>query len=263
MDLVSLSRGLGTRWMGHDLEVYSVIGSTNRRLKDRLLRFEPPAGAAVVADSQTEGRGRLGRQWWSPPGRGLYTSFAVYPPASQVAGILSLLAGVAVAKALTMAGPGVAARLKWPNDVVIGGLKCAGILVEGGLAPRPWAVIGIGVNVNGPIAGYLAHATSLSDWVGEPVDRSTLWQNIAGQLERYYDDWQTQGNAGILRAWTECSATLGRQVVVRSGHETWEGLAESVDDDGALWLRREDGIRQRVASGEVSVRMADGRYAPD
>lgn len=259
MELVSLKQNLKTDWLGKTLEFWPVIDSTNQRLKDLLKGPLVPAhGMAVVADQQSSGRGRLGRTWWSPPGQGLYTSFLLYPPKDKMAAVLSLLAGMAVARAVE--GCGLTPQLKWPNDVLLGDKKCAGILVEAGFVPRPWAVVGIGLNVNGPPTSDLPQATTLAYAAGQEIDRGALWCSLANWMEHYYEQWQDTGSGAMLQEWSSHSATLGTWITVLSGATSWSGYAESVDEDGALWVRAQDGTRRRVLSGEVSIRTAQGRY---
>lgn len=261
MDRETLTNGLTTRWVGQHVQTWDLLESTNLYLKNRLAIEEVPAGAAVLADGQTAGRGRLGRTWYSPPGSGLYTSFVFYPPPARLGGILSLLAAVALVDAVRRAS-GLAARVKWPNDLIIGGNKCAGILVEAGFDPRPWAIMGIGVNVNGKPPGDVDHATTLAKEAGRPLARETLWRYLAQSLEQYYETWLAGSNAVVVDQWMRVSATLGQQVAVWSGgQKIAAGRAKTIDEEGGLWLIGEDGRETRVVAGEVSVRLADGRYA--
>jgi BirA family biotin operon repressor/biotin-[acetyl-CoA-carboxylase] ligase len=237
------------------------VGSTNQYLKDRLQQENVPLGAAVIADEQTAGRGRLGRAWWSPPGDGLYTSFLVYPE-QYLSGLLSLLAGVALVEAIHTV-TGLEASLKWPNDVLVMHKKCAGILVEAGAAPRPWAVIGLGVNVAGDIPDTLSHATSLARASGQPLSRPRLWAMLAQRLENWYETWLTAGAPAVLQGWRDHTATLDQSVeVIEADRIVFRGTARDIDEDGALLVETDGAILRRVQSGEVSIRFDGGRYHP-
>jgi BirA family transcriptional regulator, biotin operon repressor / biotin---[acetyl-CoA-carboxylase] ligase len=164
-----------------------LTGSTQR-----LLDPDDPEGAVAVADEQTEGRGRLGRRWSARPGTGLLFSIALRPavPSSRLPE-LSLVAGEACAEAIA-AVTGLQPELKFPNDVLIGGRKVAGILAE---AREGRVVLGIGVNVNASEdelpAGTDTPATSLSLEAGRRVDRAELLVTLLERLERCYDEWVT------------------------------------------------------------------------
>jgi BirA family biotin operon repressor/biotin-[acetyl-CoA-carboxylase] ligase len=178
-----------------------------------------PLGSVVVADHQTAGRGRLDRRWEAPAGTALTASF-VLPPGR----LLSLAAGVAAAEAC---GPEV--RLKWPNDLLLGGRKLGGILVE--VEPGR-AIVGIGINLSWapPGAARLGAA------------REELLDRLVAGIER----WSAAPEATILARWRELSDTLGRRVRVEVGAEVIEGLAEDVAPDGSLLV----GGRS-VAAGDV------------
>lgn len=250
-----------SRWLGKDLTRLDSVGSTNQVLRERMRQEEVPAGAAVMAGRQTAGRGRMGRAWWSPPDQGLYVSVLLYPPPLRQGGILSLLAGVALTDAvrtLTGLSPG----LKWPNDAVMRGKKYAGILVEGGTDPRPWAIVGMGINVRGTVPGEFPQATTISQQAGREIDREELWETLAPALETWYERWESEGNAPVAEAWRRASVTLGQEVEAWAASGRITGIAEDIAEDGALLIRQ--GSRCiPVISGEVSLRLANGDYAPE
>ncbi len=248
--------------MGRNLEYFPSIASTNQYLKARLAQENVPLGATVVADEQTEGRGRLGRPWWSPPIDGLYTSFLVYP-GRQLSGILSLLVGVALSDAIRRE-TGLDPRLKWPNDVLVSQKKCAGILVEAGHTSQPWAVIGIGVNVLGTMPDAFGNAITLATAAQGAVDRVQLYAHMAECLEIWYESWLTEGSPPILAAWRERSLTLNQAVQVQeSGHVLFTGRARDIASDGALLVEVEGQRLRRVEAGEVSIRFDNGSYTPE
>lgn len=260
MDRAAFQRALASRWMGQELTVLEEIDSTNRYLKERRETENLALGAAVVAHRQTAGRGRRGRAWWSPPGQGLYTSFIVYP-GDHLSPLLSLLAGVAVVEAIGSAA-GLEAGLKWPNDVLVQGRKCAGILVEGGVTPIPWAVLGIGINVAGTLPPEFARAITLETAAGRTVSREALWARLAERLEDWCERWLVEGPRPVLSAWRRHSLTLGETVeVTRADGSSIRGRAVDVDPEGALVLETGSGT-VRLMAGDVSLRFAGGAYAP-
>lgn len=253
---------LATIWLGHPTVVMDAVDSTNLWLKERWSRQKMAHGAAVWADAQTSGRGRLGRSWESPPNNNIYTSMLVEPPKERLSGVLSLVAGAAMAAAVREV-TGLDARMKWPNDGVIGGRKFCGILVEAGVEPSPWAIVGIGINVLGTVDERYPNATSLEAARGKAISREDLWLALLMHFESAYDHWLLYGDRWAAQQWTAVNATLGESVQVqRPGEEPWTGTAERVDDDGGLWVSRGADL-VKVIAGEVQLRLADGRYAPD
>ncbi len=247
---------LNTHDIGQTLHWFEEVGSTNDVAK-KLADEGAAHGEVVVAESQTAGRGRRGRAWASPPGRNLYLSVVLRPelPPSRAAE-LTLLASVAVCQAVRQAG--VSAGIKWPNDLVCGGRKLAGILTE--LAADPdrvqWIVLGIGVNVNlrgDDLPGDLRPiATSLAIERGAPVPRALFAAAVLSALEEWLDRHAEEGFAPVRAAWKEMSDTLGREVRVRSSAVDLEGLAEDVDEGGALLVRTSAGL-ERVLAGDVEM----------
>ncbi len=253
---------LKTRWVGHPTVVLDTVDSTNRWLKERWSSGKIGPGTVVWADEQMAGRGRLGRQWASPAGFHIYTSLLWFPPHERLTGLMSLVAGVAVVRAVR-AITHLDARLKWPNDAVIGGKKFAGVLVEAGQEPVPWAIIGIGMNVRGSIGPSFPHATTLEEASGRTIARGNLWLQLMGELEQAYTSWKDNGDQWVVEAWSAINVTLGQEVrIEQPGHAPWTGTADQLDLDGGLWVKI-PGRRVKVISGEVSVRLADGRYAPE
>lgn len=261
-DLQQVEGALATTWMGRPTTILDTVDSTNLWMKRAWMSGQAHHGTVVWADEQTAGRGRLGRQWVSPAGRNIYTSTLWTPPRERLSGVLSLVAGVATVNACREVA-GIDVRVKWPNDVVVAGKKVAGILVEAGLDPTPWAIVGIGINVMGRADPQFLHASTLQEAAGRDMARETLWPVLMASLERAYETWMREGDSWATQAWTVHNATLGWRVrVERPGKEALIGVAEAVDQDGGLWIAA-DGGREKVISGEVSVRLDDGRYAPD
>jgi BirA family biotin operon repressor/biotin-[acetyl-CoA-carboxylase] ligase len=209
-----------------------------------------PEGTVVVADSQGAGRGRRGRAWVDEPGASLLASIVMRPrlEPARLPG-LSLAAAVAVADALTRTA-GVTPRLKWPNDVLVGGRKLAGILLESRLAgDRATTVVGIGVNLTQRVFPADLAQTATSLWLvsGRRVDRDSLLAALLDALGDWRGRLERQGFAPVRARWCALADTLGRAVSV----DGVTGIAVDVDADGALVVADADGRRCRVVSGEV------------
>jgi BirA family biotin operon repressor/biotin-[acetyl-CoA-carboxylase] ligase len=256
----SIQRRLRSKVIGRPLEVLGEIGSTN----DRIMaagRDGAPEGLAVIADRQTAGRGRLGRSWASPPGVGLYTSILLRPtlPTGQVP-LLTLVAGLAVAEAIENV-TGLAPRLKWPNDLLVDGKKVGGILTETASVESrvSYVAVGIGINVRQEAQDlpeeFRATATSLRLATGREVPRGNLAAEIYNGLDGWYQEFLAGRLETILAGGRERSAILGSPVDVLAGDERWSGLAEDLDADGALLVRKENGTVRRVVAGDVSIRV--------
>jgi BirA family biotin operon repressor/biotin-[acetyl-CoA-carboxylase] ligase len=241
------------------VEVAAVTGSTNADLLARAARGEPE-GAVLAAEQQSAGRGRLGRAWVSPPRAALTFSVLLRPAAVPRArrGWLPLLAGVAVAATVRDVAA-VDAQLKWPNDVLAGPAKLAGILAE---AAGDAVVVGIGLNVSTepaelppPGPGALA-PTSLRIEGAASLDRERLLAGILAGLERRYQAWcQVFGDterSGLQAEYTGLCATLGRRVrVVLPGGRVLDGLAAALDADGRLLVSMPPDADLAVAAGDI------------
>ena len=202
-----------------------------------------PEGALVVADHQTAGRGRLGRSWEAPPGTALLCSILLKPPADRAAPQLSLVAGVAVADAIEQV-VGLAAQLKWPNDVMLRRRKVAGCLAE---ARDGAVVLGIGVNVNQTGDQLPERAGSLRTLTGRDWDREELLASLLDDLGRRYADWLANGLDGVYDGLAPRDFLRGRRVTVNGT----SGTAVKIARDGRLEIAVGDGV-VRVDSGEVA-----------
>ncbi|MBU2365027.1 MAG: biotin--[acetyl-CoA-carboxylase] ligase, partial [Alphaproteobacteria bacterium] len=208
----------------------------------------------ISAGVQTAGRGRRGRAWATQSGNLAATllSLTDRPPAE--AAQLSFVAALAACDlADTCLGPG-AARLKWPNDVLVHGRKAVGILVESGARPdgRLWLAVGIGVNlkyapqdVERPAAAFADHMA------GPPPEPLVALDVLATSFERWRTAWATQGFAPIAAGWSERATGLGQRCEARLPNRTLSGVAEGLDPDGALRLRLDDGTLERITAGDV------------
>lgn len=265
---VELQHGLATHWLGRTLHWLDRTDSTNRVALE-LARGGAAHGTAVIAEGQTAGRGRLGRSFFSPPYLNLYTSLVLRPHVSLAAApTLILTAGVAVAEAVAATvGSDDAVALKWPNDVLLGGLKTSGILMELGAEGSRVAflVLGIGVNLNVERERFpdefRALATSLRAHLGAPVDRLAFVRRMYHGLETLLDLHAAEGFEAVRPRFERRFAMAGHAVVVRDATRAGDdrpaaetaGVVEGIDADGALVLRTAAGARARVVAGDVTV----------
>jgi BirA family biotin operon repressor/biotin-[acetyl-CoA-carboxylase] ligase len=205
-------------------------------------------GVVVVADEQSAGRGRRGSTWQSPPGAGLYLSFVARHSGSALS-LMTLAAGVAVREGIA-ASTGLAADVKWPNDLIIGPRKLAGILAEGIAIGTPEQAVIIGVGINLQAAAYppdvAARATSLEGELGRPVDRELVLSCVLAALsDRLAQLEQTPGD--ILQAWRAASPNANGTRVEWDGKH---GVTAGIDDSGALLVKTADQI-ERIIAGEL------------
>lgn len=229
--------------------------STNNVAK-RMALAGAPGGSLCLAETQTAGKGRLGRTWCSPAGQGLWVSVLLRPQLPpERAPLLTLCAALAMAQAVRETAE-LDVKIKWPNDLVYQGRKLCGILLEIGADPDAieYVVVGTGLNVQrGAYPPELAErAAAIADFVAPPTRRTMLVHYLAA-LEALVDRLEREGFDGIRAAYQAGSCTLGSRVSV-SGGVTLTGVAEAIDDGGALLVRTEDGALHRVLSGDVSVR---------
>lgn len=258
---------LTTRWLGQTYEFVSEIGSTNDELKRRTAAggpTAPPDGAVLLTDYQSAGRGRLDRRWEAPPGSSLlFSTLLRLNWSPEQAGWLTMIAGLSAARAIETT-TGIAARLKWPNDVVVGAggewRKLGGLLVDtvlGSSGQVQTAVVGIGLNVNIPQATLpeaATPATSLLAIQQEPVERLPLLVACLGELERSVD--AARAGSSPATAWNGMLVTLGQPVTVsRAGQgEPLRGMAEATDSWGRLLVRDASGKLHTIAAGDVTLR---------
>lgn len=243
-DLSALSPA--TKVLGTPHEHHASLASTNTRAA-AWASEGAPHGALVTADEQTDGRGRLGRTWYSPAGQALYASLVARPSTGALdLGPLSLAVGLGIYDGLVACGV-PQPRLKWPNDVLVDGFKLAGVLSEARWAgSAPEIAIGFGINVhNAGFPGQLARqATSLALLMDDPPGRAELLEAILAGLEPVLEDFFAHGFSAIKQRYVEACVTVGQGV--RVGNRETPDLAvsaraERIDDSGALWVLPDDG----------------------
>lgn len=243
---------------GRSYRYYDEIESTNVETKS-LANSGAPEGTVVIAECQTAGRGRLGRRWVSPAGKGLLFSVLLRPTLPmEDAHLLTLVAAAAAAEAIE-ALSGVAVKIKWPNDLFIGDRKVGGILMEvsGEQDEVDWVVVGVGVNVNTeyselPVA-LRRTATSLKMITGHEVDRSDLLAGLLLALETHYADAASGGFERALSAFRERDYLLTRSISMQTREGPVVGEARGIDDRGALLVQMPQRHIRRFHSGDVSL----------
>lgn len=250
-----IAHGLHTHILGRRIVYLEQTESTNdvaRQLADA----DEPEGTLVIADAQTAGRGRLGRTWVAPPCSSILMSLILRPNLAPTQIARATMAVSLGACEAIHAETGLNARIKWPNDILLNGKKCAGILSEAPMLGNQveYVIVGLGMNVNFSVAnisGIPSDATTLSDILGNWVSREALTQAILTSTEKYY--LQLKHGNDLRDAWKNNLATLGQQVRAQTTHGIAEGIAHDVDKDGALILRRADGALVSLVAGDVTL----------
>jgi len=253
-----IALGLNTSIMGRRILYREEVTSTQDEAGDAA-RKGAEEGVVVISERQTRGRGRKGRLWASPPREGVYFSTILRPNLRPTQIIqIPLIAGVAVCKAIRRVTP-LEPRIKWPNDITIGGKKVGGILAEmsSDMDRVNHIVLGIGVNVNTecsllpePTRGI---ATSLAEKCGEYVSRVRLVQCLLAEFDALYRTFLVSGFDMLREEWKALDSTVGSWVKVIDGNEEMKGKALDIDGEGFLLVRKENGDVKRIISGDVSL----------
>lgn len=256
LTIEGIKKNLTTRFIGADIYLFDAIDSTNSHAH-KLAKEGAKEGTVVLSESQSRGKGRLGRSWFSPSGTNIYLSVILRPqmPASQIT-LLTFAAAIAVAKAIRDI-TGLDADIKWPNDILIKGKKVAGILSEMDAKSDTirFVVIGIGINVNLekkdiPLE-LMDKATSIKIESNSTIDRMNLICRVLENLEKWYNLFERNGANDIIKEWKSLAITIGRDVKVQSGNSFVEGRAVDIDENGALLIKDRNGVIQKVLSGDV------------
>lgn len=253
-----LSRLGETRVIGRDIRVFQETTSTND-LIEKLARDGVNEGVVVFAEAQTKGRGRLGRSWISPRGKGLWFSLLLRPALRpQAATKITIAAATALSRAVR-AHTGLPCQIKWPNDILVRGKKVCGILTEmsAELDQIKHLVLGVGVDVNLTVSDF-AHnlrpiASSLKIEAGRQIDRPALAAQILRELDHDYAQILEGDFATLAEEWERQCSTLGQEVRIVMGDRELRGRAESLDEDGALLLRTSHGTLERVIGGDLTL----------
>ncbi|HWQ70302.1 MAG TPA: biotin--[acetyl-CoA-carboxylase] ligase [Patescibacteria group bacterium] len=255
---VEIRAGLTTRRIGTIIHLFQEVESTNDEATVLADRGDAD-GAIVIAEAQRRGRGRLGRQWQSPKGLGLYLSVILRPQIPpEGAPLLSLMGAVAAAEAIERT-TGLTTALKWPNDLIVHGRKVGGMLGEmatdsSGLLH---VILGIGINVNQTEADFDEElrqtAGSLRVEAGHPVDRTMVARSFCESLDEWYERFLRDGPLPILEHVRRRCLTVGRMVVARSGDQEISGFAVELDDLGRLVIRDAQGALHHLVAGDVTL----------
>ncbi len=243
---------LGTRFVGKKVFSYEELDSTND-MAWRLGEEGLPEGSCVFAEHQKKGRGRLGRRWEAPKNKAILCSVLLRPklspsevPCATLAAALSVTRAV---KTLT----GVSVGIKWPNDILYKEKKLCGILTEMSAETDRvrFVVLGIGLNVNNKTKDLPLGATSLREITGAEVSRLSLAQLLLQELEKDILRIKNREFDALSREWEEHSQTTGKRVVATLLDRTVQGQATGIDRDGALWIRKDNGLQERIVSGDI------------
>jgi len=250
--------GLFTKCIGKEIYYFSELKSTNIMAKEKTLhRAEGISeGTLIIAERQSAGKGRLGREWFSPAG-GIWLSIILYPqlPPSYIPRI-TLMTAVAVVKAIKMCTQ-IESQIKWPNDILINEKKVCGILTEmsAELDIINWVVVGIGINVNIDHREFpediQENTISLKEVLDKEVLRVRMVQIFLQEFERYYESLKRREFSSILKEWKLYSHTLGRKIRVDMGERIVTGEAVNINEEGALILKKEDGELIKIISGTI------------
>jgi len=254
-----IREGLPTRVFGkRDIVYFQETDSTNLRAKS-LADGGAPEGTVVIAEGQTEGRGRRGRTWFSPAGEGIYVSIILRPALSpNEASRLTLLAAVAAAETVLQLTP-LRVRIKWPNDIMVREKKLAGILtqVSTEMDAVDYIVVGLGLNVNTPLKSFpddlRNRATSIRAETKQPFPRIRLLRLYLEIFENRYETFRLSGFQPVLERWKELADIIGRKIRVDLLNHHYKGEVVDIDHDGVLILRERNGTLQRIVSGDVTA----------
>lgn len=260
-----ISQELKTKTLGRNIVYLDSVDSTNNYAKKAALEG-CEEGTLVVADNQTCGRGRLGREWNSPDKKGVWMSLVLRPEISfDEVQIITLAASVAVVQALYEVAQ-IEAGIKWPNDIIINGKKVCGILVEMNMEIDRinFLVLGIGLNVNQEKEDFsqelLDRAISLKMYMDQNANnqkilkRNEIIANILLKFEEIYDKVKCRAFEDIITEWKRYSVTLGKEVNITHKSKQYRGVAQDITKDGKLIVKCVNGSVIEVFSGEVSVR---------
>lgn len=248
---------LHTNWAARTVCYEKTLGSTNGRAR-QLAEEGAVHGTLVTAECQTAGRGRRGRNWYSPEGSGIWMSMVLRPDVRpDRVSMLTIVAAMAVYDALSGRVPGCA--IKWPNDMVADGKKVCGILTElsADMNHVKYVILGVGINVNtGAFPGDIDRvAASLHELTGKYFKRSDIIADVWKAFEGYYELFMKTGDLSeLMESYNKRLIHRGQLVRIEEGGTEYEAIAQGIDAEGRLLVQKADGQLVPVISGEVSVR---------
>lgn len=250
-----LSVGLKTVNMGKkSIYYYDSISSTNDRAYE-LAEEGEPEGTLVISETQTSGKGRIGRKWISPKGDGIYMSLILRPDVeTDEIPTITLITALAVIKAISKTCD-IKAGIKWPNDVYVAGKKICGILTEIKAQPDlvDFLILGVGINVNTSSAKLPPEGTSLKLECDHHIERKELVRVFLMEFESFYGKFSKDGFKSLLKECKELSLVLGKNVKVDEHNRLLKGKAVDIDEKGALIIESDNGTLQRIFSGDVKM----------
>jgi len=257
LNLSKVKNGLKTHVIGSHFLIFDIVDSTNENIK---LYLNQPEGLTLIADTQTRGKGRLGRSWYSPKGLGIYLSVLLKPTlAPERLSSITLMAGIALIDALQPLFQDNLPYLKWPNDVLVNGRKLAGILCEycpGDPNQAGALILGIGLNVNHQVSDFAKpldqSATSLKIEIGTNVDREPIVRSLIEQLDDQYQAFLNEKPAQLIHKWSKRTNLFGKEVSLTCNGKIYQGKATHLNAKGQLALRTENGEILFFDSGEIS-----------
>jgi len=254
-----IQRGLSANYIGKEIYYFPELKSTNIMAKEKALyRAEGIGeGTLIIAERQSAGKGRLGREWFSPTG-GIWLSIILYPQLSpSYISRITLFTAVVVVKTIKICTQ-IESQIKWPNDILINEKKVCGILTEmsAELDIINWVVVGIGINVNIDHREFpediQENTISLKEVLGKEILRVKLVQTFLQEFEKYYEILKRRKFSSVLKEWKLYSHTLGEKIRVDIGERIITGEAVDINEEGALILKKEDGELVEIISGTIT-----------
>lgn len=252
-------------WNPNNVYTYEQVDSTNTIAK-KMASQGQEEGSFIIAEEQLKGKGRMGREWLSPQGKGIWISFILRPDilpmqASQITFVVvaGILQGI---KKYT----GAQVKIKWPNDLLLNRKKITGILTEisAEIERINYIIAGVGINVGQEPEDFppeiRERASSLEAETGEEINHNKLVQTIISEMEKVYFLYKEEGFEEILKIWRENNITLGRRVRAITMDGQIKGLAENIDQEGFLIIKEDSGEVHKIMAGDVSLRNEDGSY---
>jgi BirA family biotin operon repressor/biotin-[acetyl-CoA-carboxylase] ligase len=246
---VVIQKGLQTGVIGRNVIYLPSVPSTMDFARQEAQKGTPE-GTVIITGEQTEGRGRLKRRWLTPRGN-IALSIILYPIVTNLP-YLIMIASLAVLQSIEKI-TGIKGQIKWPNDILIGGKKVCGILIENEVRGKKvvYSIVGIGINVDLKANDHTEVADTAAS-LKKDTDRIKLIKALLVEFDNLYR--QLPDGKGTYEAWRNNLETLSRKVKATWGDQVIEGIAEDVDEEGALMIRQVDGTLARVVAGDVTLR---------
>ena len=258
----AVKKNLNTEFIGKDIEIFKVINSTNTYLKENASQI-PNQGKLVIAENQTQGKGRRGRSFFSPSQRGIYMSILLRPDIDfEDITMITVISAVAVNEALNTV-LGIDTQIKWVNDILYNGKKLCGILteasIEGEISHIAYLVVGIGINVSEGKEGFPQElkpiATSIESITDKYCDKNLLIAEIMNSFEKYYKLFkEIDGRKIIIETYKNKLVMLGKNIKVIQADKTYYAKALDINEKAELIIQQQDGVKKVLNSGEISIR---------